>query len=195
MAKFIKLGGTAAPQSIYFPVYGYEVRVVVTTDILRATQLDFPGTDERFDDITESTRAMHVPFKDRGIAYIYIPFDVGLGTIAHESYHAISRMMEYFEIKHEEENMAYHMGFLVLEVYERQRLGREAMRRYYANHPRRKDKGKKAAGGRRRLNRGTGKQGTLPTGSVSIKSRTSPAFDDGTVPLNILRTDAPRGRN
>lgn len=81
-------------------------------------------------DWAPDTVALHST--DGPISYIFIENGADIGDITHEIYHVVHRLMEYIGAKHENEVMAYFMGYLV----------REAALHVYATPTRAKKKGK-----------------------------------------------------
>jgi hypothetical protein len=63
-----------------------------------------------------STRAMHSALDEWPESYLFLEFNTDIGFIVHEAYHAVWRIMEFIGAKHEEEIMAYHLGWLTREI-------------------------------------------------------------------------------
>jgi hypothetical protein len=134
--------GSSTPQNIDFPVFGYRVGVVFSTNVPRTVQQYFSNFDDSAD-----TEACHCPCKNEGKAMLFMPFAVEPGTIAHECYHAVRRMLSYedvglYEVDDESridnETVAYHLGYLVKHVIAFQKIANKQRRDFLAKHKRTK---------------------------------------------------------
>lgn len=96
--------------TIRFGVYDYEVRVIMSRDIVA------------------TGRRLRTPLTGCIAAYITDPSDPlrgwmvlgpasGPGTIAHESAHAVRAMFEAVGAEIDDEMFAYHLGFLVTRIH------------------------------------------------------------------------------
>ena len=136
-------GGHSTPQNIDFPVFGYRIGVVFSTHVpltMKEYFSNFEGTEE-------DTEACHCPFKNEGKALLFFPFTVAPGTIAHEAYHAVRRMLSYegiglYEAEDDDnldnETVAYHLGYLVKEILKCQKVANKGRRAFLAKHKRTK---------------------------------------------------------
>jgi hypothetical protein len=98
---------------IEFPVFmDYIVHVEITSDV-RKSMKKYPQTK----DITDVTNAMAVHVKDEPFSMIFLRYNAPVGTIAHESWHVIRRMMNYVGIELDSETVAYHLGYLVNKIF------------------------------------------------------------------------------
>jgi hypothetical protein len=59
--------------------------------------------------------AVHVD--DDAVTYIFLPYSCSVGDMAHESWHATKRMMEYVGVELDSETCAYHLGFLTGKIF------------------------------------------------------------------------------
>lgn len=100
---------------VEFPVFsGYLVHVEVSSDNKKA-MAKYPQTKEiSHDDITD---AMTVHVKNENLSFIFLKYNSSVGTIAHECWHAVNRMMGYMGIELDSETVAYHLGYLTNEVF------------------------------------------------------------------------------
>lgn len=102
---------------IRFPVFAnYIVYVVVTEDIKASSDKVYkiePVDDEK------ATAAMHAaPADGTPEAYLFFhPERLHYGTIAHESWHCVRRLLMLMGAELENEVVAYHLGYLVTELH------------------------------------------------------------------------------
>jgi hypothetical protein len=95
--------------SVDFAVWRYIVYVVFTSDLQAAAdELDLGDHG-----LNENTEAAAVHLEDASATYLLLNPNADSGTVAHESWHAIRRMLTYCGAEIENETVAYHLGFLV----------------------------------------------------------------------------------
>lgn len=97
---------------VKFPVFYYKIEIVYTTTITvsRYRRNKYLGaTDEDF----SCYEGLASSSDKRGIGAIFFRPDSSIGTIAHECFHAIYRMMNYKEAGMDNETWAYHIDYLV----------------------------------------------------------------------------------
>lgn len=104
-------------RTIRFPVLNdYHVNVVYTSDIKKAAlKSDKTRLVANGDRITNCD-AITIHVMDEPESTIIFQHDASFGIIAHECWHVIRRMFEYFEMHLDSENVAYHLGYLVDQV-------------------------------------------------------------------------------
>ena len=108
--------------TIEFPVFGdYFIHVEIFSD-LQKTLLKYPQTQSIEDE--EGTDALTVHPRNEPVSFIFLKYNSSAGTIAHESWHAIRRMMQYFGVDIESETVAYHLGYLVNRITQFKRTGK-----------------------------------------------------------------------
>lgn len=96
---------------IEFPVFSdYRVHVEVSSDIKKSMQ-KYP--EIKHIDMDDNTNAIAVHEDDGNFSFIFFPYDVSVGTIAHESWHVIRNMMKFVGIELDSETVAYHLGYMV----------------------------------------------------------------------------------
>lgn len=101
---------------IEFPVFmDYVIHVEVTSDIYKSMS-KYPATENIPSD--DTTHAITVHVDDEPFTFIFLPHNVSVGTVAHESWHAIRRMMNYVDVELDSETVAYHLGYLVNRIYQ-----------------------------------------------------------------------------
>lgn len=99
---------------ICFPVFAnYTVRVVLTPDVAKSRSARDSEIGNKYDG--GDPLGIHA-FNGNGDAWIFLPLTVEPGTVAHECFHCINRMMQWIQADLENEVVAYHLGFLVTEV-------------------------------------------------------------------------------
>lgn len=102
--KILSLGGPI-PYSVY---------VILTEDVNRSRsgRSHFLGEWQEL----PNTGAVHTGMANEGRSYIILPYDTKLDYIAHESFHCVWRIMEYIGACHNEEIMAYYLGYIVEQI-------------------------------------------------------------------------------
>lgn len=106
-------------KTFIFPVFDYwRIRVVSTNDFNKALK-KFKHT-RAFSEL-ENTAAFNVHVENENLSYIFIHHKVELGTVAHEAYHAIERMLSLHDVEPRGEVIAYHLGYLIQEISNWQR--------------------------------------------------------------------------
>jgi hypothetical protein len=91
-----------------FPAWRSWVKVLVTDNVFLSIQ-------KRYSEHTEDdciAMCMHVT-ANPSCSLLVIPRDVSPGIVAHESWHAIYRMLNGLDAKLDNETVAYHLGYLV----------------------------------------------------------------------------------
>ena len=103
-------------KEVWFAPYEYLITVIITNNVLdsRTNRNEKLGElDKEF--FTKYTDALH-NHNNSPEGHIFLNENVTFGTIAHECYHAISRMFQWIGAEKEEEITAYHIGYLVDEI-------------------------------------------------------------------------------
>lgn len=102
--------------TIYFPMYGYKINIVITSDILYSR-------NKRQDEIGEPFNNKHQPLglhsyhNEYGISFIFLNPNSGAGTTAHECNHAVYRMFRWIgAVDVDEEIISYTLGYIVQEI-------------------------------------------------------------------------------
>lgn len=105
--------------NIQFAAMGhYDVHVEFSSNPQKAL-LKYPETKNV--EYGKDTQGIAIHCKDESRSFIFLPFHVSAGTIAHEAWHVIRRMMDYLGIELDNEAVAYHLGYLVNKIAEGQR--------------------------------------------------------------------------
>jgi hypothetical protein len=101
--------------TVEFPVFcHYIVHVEITSDIAKAV-LKYPPTRKvEMDDFTGGLVVHNV---DEPFSFLFLPYNASVGTIAHESWHVVKRMMNFTGVELDSETCAYHIGFLVDKIF------------------------------------------------------------------------------
>lgn len=95
--------------------FGHRLKVILTAD-LKASYRALEVTD---DDLhSDATACIVYTTSDDGLTYMLLNFNAGAGTIAHESWHVIYRMLKGLGAKLDNETVAYHLGDLVRKITE-----------------------------------------------------------------------------
>ena len=95
---------------VKFPVYGYEVRVILSRDVRRTCQRLQAGDSYCV--------ACFIPGEDsKRRGYLVLPLAPDEDTIAHEASHAVRELFRWAGAKTDEEAFAYHLGFLVGRIH------------------------------------------------------------------------------
>ncbi len=101
--------------TIEFPVFSYYiVHVEITSDVKKAMQKYEHTKCVPEEEITD---AMSIHVSNANVSFIFLKYNSSVGTIAHESWHVVSRMMKYMGVDIDSETVAYHLGYLTDEVF------------------------------------------------------------------------------
>ena len=96
---------------IDFPVFEYYVLVIETNNFDRAAKkLGFEETPR------ETSIAFTRTANNGSHSAIFVSVEAPIGHIVHESWHAIHHMLTFRGAELEEENVAYHLEFLVSKI-------------------------------------------------------------------------------
>jgi hypothetical protein len=98
--------------------YGHDIHLILTNDLRRATvKLHKEIGDEIPDRIKNTMNAFTIYGEGKFDVHIFLEMNPDIGTIAHESFHAVDFVLRDSGIKNEErvseEVWAYHLGELV----------------------------------------------------------------------------------
>ena len=100
-----------------FPVFcHYIFHVEITSDIVKSLK-KYPSCEKVEIDPDGNTGALTVHVLDDSFSFIFLQPNASVGTIAHESWHGVMRMMEYVGVDVDHETVAYHLGFLVDKIF------------------------------------------------------------------------------
>lgn len=103
-------------KKLAFPVYDYTVEIIITEDVeysrirrdyLIGHSLEIHGG---------RLAGLHSFNPDSPTSYIFLPLNAAPGTITHETFHCVLRMMAWIGSVVENENFAYHQGYIVNEI-------------------------------------------------------------------------------
>ena len=96
--------------TIHFPVFcNYTVHIELAEDIHTAMR-KYPTTRNIS---TEDVEAITVHKDDASFSFVFFKPNANAGTIAHESYHIVRRILKYMGCDVDNEVVAYHLGYLV----------------------------------------------------------------------------------
>jgi hypothetical protein len=94
---------------IELPVFHWTVEVVITSQVLKyARHVGWRGSKGE-----ETTRGINMFFDEDLTTAIVIQPDATAGTIAHEAWHSVYRMLTHMGAALDNETVAYHLGYLV----------------------------------------------------------------------------------
>jgi hypothetical protein len=96
---------------------GYGVHIELTKDLVKTIS---KYEDTKDIPLSMNTEAICIEI-DKGISYMFLPYNPTPDIIAHESWHAVKNMMEFVGINLDSETVAYHLGFVVNEVHKLRR--------------------------------------------------------------------------
>lgn len=102
--------------TIEFPVFSsYIVHVEIMSD-LKKTLLKYPHTKNIPDEDSDNCDAMTV--HDEGhLSFLFLKYNSSVGAVAHECWHVVRRMMTIMGVEIDSETTAYHLGYLVNQVF------------------------------------------------------------------------------
>lgn len=128
--------GSSTIMDVNFPVFGYCIGVLFADDVNKTAGHYFKGFVPE-----EGTYAFHFPFKGENRSMIFLPFKADAGTIAHEAYHAVRRMLEHIGIglyedagttQLDNEGVAYHLGYLIQRIHVFQKASLKSRKEFHA---------------------------------------------------------------
>lgn len=98
-------------KTVEFPAFGYTVHVVLTDDVLGYAKRRWKGVPFYPAD------GLHVSVKGENVSWVLLEFNPLAGNIAHESWHAVRKMLDSCDAELESEVVAYHIGYLVNVIF------------------------------------------------------------------------------
>lgn len=109
---------------IKIPIYKYNIYVVYSPDILKSrarynVQIGGPYKGGLVD-------GLHSYNEDSPDSYIFISPSSSIGTIAHECSHAIWQMFNFIGAEMDNENFAYHLGYILDKILEWKQLRKKS---------------------------------------------------------------------
>lgn len=104
-------------KTITFPAFlDYRVVIILTTDKKKTYEKFMKMSDVLPNDYNFT--ALHIFIGEEKTSYlIFTPKDSDPGTVAHECWHCLKQICSWLGAKVENELIAYHLGYLVNEVY------------------------------------------------------------------------------
>lgn len=103
-----------------FPIFSdYTIFVVLTDDVIKARRERDVEIGESLDEDASGADALHCYNEDgTGLAWMIFNYNATPGIIAHESHHAVLRLMKWIGAKSiDEEIFAYHIEHVVEKVW------------------------------------------------------------------------------
>lgn len=105
-------------RTIELPAWEYTIHVVLTSDVsqsMKRIEDAHAGSSPVQDfSVLGNPEAMHLSFAgDNDNSWIIFSRNPSAGTIAHESWHAVRRLMRVVGAELENETVAYHLGYIV----------------------------------------------------------------------------------
>lgn len=98
---------------VHFPVFDYAIRVEIG-DISTNLKRHRKEIGEMYVDSLDVALSVHVD--DDLKSFIFLTSDSDAGTVAHEAWHCVSRMLEASGAELDDEVVAYHLGYLVRRI-------------------------------------------------------------------------------
>lgn len=97
--------------TVELSVFPYTVHFIYTDDISKSRKERdcILGTENE----SYNCDGLHSYPKDFSSSWIFFTEMSSIGTISHECFHAVWNMFRYLGAKHNNEMMAYHLGYLV----------------------------------------------------------------------------------
>jgi hypothetical protein len=111
---------------ISLPLYGYQI-FVIFTDSLKASADKLARENEivKNHEIDDACVGFHIRAPNQSYSFIVLPFRAPIKTIVHEVYHCLCSLMIWIEAKHEEEVVAYHLGYITQCIVDAQKKARK----------------------------------------------------------------------
>lgn len=93
--------------------FGHRLKVILSDDVHASyVGLGLGGADPH----TDMNACIVFTTEDDGLTYMLLNFTASPGTVAHESWHVVYRMLKGLGAKLENEVVAYHLGDLVRKI-------------------------------------------------------------------------------
>ena len=103
--------------TIEFPVFSdFIIHVEISNDFDK-TISKYPNIKNFADGTNQNCDALTIHENDSPLVFIFLKHNVSVGTIAHESWHALCHMFETVGVDMDSETVAYHLGFLVNAIF------------------------------------------------------------------------------
>jgi hypothetical protein len=107
-----------------FDVFGHQVSVMFCDDVKHTLSELHP------DSKTDDAEAIIYMYDNEAKAEIFLRFEANVGSIVHESSHAVWNLFTYHGVKLDDEAFAYHLGYLVKEILRAQTEAQEGKAEY-----------------------------------------------------------------
>ena len=106
-------------ETIPLPHYHYRVYVVLTDNIYEATCKIKKVENIKERSFYENAAALSLHMPDKGATYLLFTAKSDIGDVAHECWHAVRYLLcDHIDSDLENENVAYHLGYLVLHTWD-----------------------------------------------------------------------------
>ena len=103
---------------IEFPVFSdYFIHVEVSSDLKKLFERYIKDKENGWDDVDARADGCTIDRSEYNMTFIFLKSTASVGTIAHECYHAVCNMFKHIGTDMDEEMVAYHIGFLVDEIF------------------------------------------------------------------------------
>lgn len=107
-----------------FPVFEYEVKVIITSDVNKSRKLKDKLIGHSMDGECSACHSYDPLYSG---AWIFLPNNHDVSLIVHESFHCIRRMFEWASVRMENETWAFHLGYLsnkIHKLYKTNKIGK-----------------------------------------------------------------------
>jgi hypothetical protein len=103
--------------TIPLPHFNYDVKVVFTDDFKAfALKRKWTKFHEQIRDDGRTVNGYHCSNPEESTSWILLKHDPAIGTIVHETFHVVWRIMKHIGADLENEVMAYHNGYIVKKI-------------------------------------------------------------------------------
>jgi hypothetical protein len=104
-------------KTIIFPVFGrYRVSIIISTDKNRTKNRLVKKLNGAFHET--DFEALHIWIGKENASYLLFQENAKVGTIVHECWHCIRKIMDWAGSDYDDEVVAYHLDYLTQEVYD-----------------------------------------------------------------------------
>jgi len=103
---------------IELPVFDYTITVVVTDDIIKSRNDRAKEIGGEIGLKNINIMALHACHNDKAESYLFFYEGASVNTITHECFHSIFRLTEWINAEIEQENFAFHIGYLAQKVFD-----------------------------------------------------------------------------
>lgn len=105
-------------KSLMIDAFSYRVLIVLTNSIAGSVNKHLGKFPKDANISTTNAAGIHVYHPDVPLSMIVLPFEPSIDLLTHETYHCVNRLMNWIGAEHENEVVAYLVGYIASEIAE-----------------------------------------------------------------------------